>query len=244
MDATMTLKQKLRIALEIAMTALLLCAYNSQLARETTHIFIGVVTFCLFAIHIFINRNWFKTIFKGKYAPRRTVMTAINILLLLAVTTLMITGILETRWRAYFLQFEREITLRQLHTTTAYWFWPLIGVHLGFHWGMYRRGTSAFGLGGRFTKFIGKNNLIITVMRILACLFIAFGVWSFFDRDMFSKLFHGFSFDYWPTERPIILFFVQTLSIIGIFVFATYYFLKLFSWLKNKKIKNTNGGFL
>jgi len=227
----MTLKQKLRIALDIAMTVLLLCAYNSQLARETAHIFIGIAIFVLFAVHILINRNWFKTIFKGKYTLCRIVRTAVNILLVLAAVTMMITGILEARWEDSFLQYEREITLRQLHTTTAYWFWPLIGVHLGFHWGM-------------FTKFIGKNFFLITVMRILACLFAAFGVWSFFDRDMFSKLFHGFSFDYWPIERPIILFFVQTLSIMGIFVFATYYFLKLFSWLKNKKIKNTIGGFL
>jgi hypothetical protein len=225
------MKKTIRIVIDIAMVALVLCAYAFQIIGKTAHIWIGIVIFCLFAIHIFINRNWFKTVFKGKYTPRRIVMTAINIFLILAMVMLMITGILEARWKVYCLQFEREITLRQLHTTTAYWFWPLSGVHLGFHWGV-------------FTKFISKNNFIITAMRILACLFVAFGVWSFLDRDMFSKLFHGFSFDYWPSERPIILFFVQTLSVMGIFVFVTYYFMKLFSWLKNKKIKNTNGGFL
>jgi hypothetical protein len=31
------MKQPVRIALAIAMTVLLLCAYNSQLARETAH---------------------------------------------------------------------------------------------------------------------------------------------------------------------------------------------------------------
>jgi len=227
----MTIKQTLRIALDIAMTFLLLCAYNSQLARETAHIYIGMAIIVLFTVHIFINRHWFKTMFKGKYTPRRIVMTVVNVLLALAAITLMITGILEARWKAFLLQFEREITLRQIHTTAAYWFWPLIGVHLGLHWGM-------------FTKFIGKNNFIVITMRIFACLFAAFGVWSFFDRDMFSKLFLGFSFDYWPQERPVVLFFAETLSVMGIFVFATYYFLKLFSWLKNKKIKNTNGGFL
>jgi hypothetical protein len=220
-----------KIALDIAMTVLLLCAYNSQLARETAHIYIGIAIFVLFVIHIFINSNWFKTIFKGKYMPRRIVMTALNILLVLAAVTLMITGILEARWETSFLQYEGEVTLRQLHTTTAYWFWPLIGVHLGLHWGM-------------FTKFIGKNNFIITAMRILACLFAAFGVWSFLDRDMFSKLFLGFSFDYWPQERPSILFFAETFSIMGLFVFVTYYFMKLNFWLKNRKSKNTNGGFL
>jgi len=222
----MILGKTVRIVIDIAMIALVLCAYAFQIIGKTAHIWIGIFTFCLFAMHIFINRHWFKTIFKGKYAPRRIVMTAVNILLVLAAIIMMITGILEARWKDSFLQFEKEITLRQIHTTTAYWFWPLIGVHLGLHWGMYRRGT--FGAGS----------------RILACLFAAFGVWSFFDRDIFAKLFLGFSFDYWPPERPFILFFTETLSIMGLFVFVTYYSLQLFSWLKNKKSKNTIGGSL
>ena len=198
--AAMTLKTKLRIALDIAMTVLLLCAYAFQIIGKTAHIGVGIALFVLFAAHIFINR---------RYTLRRTAMTAVNIALALSALTMMITGILEAR---------------QIHTTAAYWFLPLIGVHLGLHWGM-------------FANFIIKNNVIIIAMRILACLFAAFGVWSFFDRDMFAKLFLGFSFDYWPVARPSMLFFAETLSIMGLFVFVTYYGMKLFS-------KNTNGGFL
>ena len=55
--AVMAIKQTLRIALDISMTAMLLCAYNSRLARETAHIFIGITIFILFAVHIFINRH-------------------------------------------------------------------------------------------------------------------------------------------------------------------------------------------
>ena len=189
----MTLKQKLRIALDMSMTVLLLCAYAFQIIGKTAHIGVGIVLFVLFVVHIFINRT---------YTFRRIAMTAVNIALVLAAVTMMVTGIGEAR---------------QIHTTTAYWFLPLIGVHLGLHWGM-------------FANFINKNNVIIVVTRIFACLFAAFGVWSFFDRDMFSKLFLGFSFDYWPQERPVVLFFAETLSVMGIFVFATYYFLKTISY--------------
>jgi len=222
--AVMAIKQTLRIALDIAMTAILLCAYNSRLARETAHIFIGITIFILFAVHILINRHWFTNIFKGVYAPRRILTVFINILLTLAAATLVITGFLEAAWTPSFLNLESGITIREIHTTAAYWLTPLIGVHLGFHWGM-------------FSKFIGANRLIVTVMRILAFLFFAFGVWSFIDRDMFSKMFLGFSFDYLPQEKPVILFYAQTLSIMGIFVFTIYYSMKLIVWLKtgNKK---------
>jgi hypothetical protein len=105
----------------------------------------------------------------------------------------------------------------------------LAGIHLGFHWGI-------------FSKIISKNIFIVTVMRILAILFFIFGLWSFYDRDMFSKLFLGFSFDYWPQERPIILFFIQTLSVMGIYVFITHYILRLIYRLKDRKSKTGNGG--
>jgi hypothetical protein len=222
--AVMAIKQTLRIALDIAMIAILLFAYNTLLARETAHIFIGVALFILFTVHIFINRYLFIIIFKGSYIHRRILLTVINGLLLLTAATLVITGILEALWVPSFLNIENGITIRQIHTTAAYWLLPLIGVHLGFHWRM-------------FSKYISKSIFIITIMRILAFLFFVFGVWSFIDRDMFAKMFLGFSFDYWSQEKPIILFYAQTLSIMGIFVFATYYLLKLIVWLKtgNKK---------
>jgi len=215
----MSIKQALRIVLNIAMIALLLCAYNSQLARDISHILIVAIMFFLFAVHIFINRQWFITIFKGIYTPRRILLAIVNILLALTAATLLIAGIFEARLFPSFLYFEGRITIRQIHTTAAYWLLPLIGVHIGLHWGM-------------FSKYLKKN---IIIMHILAFLFFVFGVWSFFDRDMFAKMFLGFSFDYWPPEKPIILFYAQTLSIIGIYIFAVYYLLMLIALLKTGK---------
>ncbi|WP_461256359.1 hypothetical protein [Treponema sp. R80B11-R83G3] len=225
----MAIKQPVRITLNISMIALLLCAYNPQLARNTVHIVIGITVFILFSTHVFINHRWFTNIFKDAYTPHRILMTVFNVLLAIAAATLIITGLLEAVWSPSFLLFESGITLREAHTAAAYWLMPLIGVHLGFHWGI-------------FSKYTGKNRLVIAVMRIFAALFFIFGVWSFFDRDMFAKLFLGFSFDYWPQEKPVILFYIQTLSIIGIYVIITHYILKLTFWLKNRK--TTNGGSL
>jgi hypothetical protein len=109
--------------------------------------------------------------------------------------------------------------LRQIHTTAAYWGLLLISVHVGLHW--------------RAPKADSTMSAKI-VFRTLAVLIAAFGVWAFLDRDMFSKLFLGFSFDYWPEERPIILFFMEHLSIMGVYVFVTYYVLKLLAY-KNRR---------
>jgi hypothetical protein len=226
----MVMKRTLRITLDIAMIVLLLFTLACRITGGAIHKWGGIGVFTLFAIHIFINRHWFKIIFKGIYRPRRALLTAVNLLLAIAASTLIITGVLEALWTPSFLLIESGITLREMHTTAAYWLLPITGVHLGLHWEM-------------FSKIIGKNSLFIVITRILAILFFAFGAWSFYDRDMLAKLFLGFSFDYWPLERPLVLFFAETLSIMGIFVFTTYYCMKLINRIKLINL-NCKGGFL
>jgi hypothetical protein len=128
-----------------------------------------------------------------------------------------------------FLHLPGGMVLRLIHTTAAYWGLPLIGIHLGLNWGMIIGGTR------QMAGITTKNRIRIIIARILSFLFAAFGVWASFDRDMFSKLFQGFSFDYWPPERPWVLFFVFNFSILGIYVFLTYYGLKLFAHIKGRK---------
>jgi hypothetical protein len=225
----MAFEKKLRIALDTAMTILLLFAYACRITGKTAHILTGIVIIILLALHIFINRSWVKIIFKGEYTPYRILLTAVNTFLAITAATLIITGILEAFLKPYFLQFESTVTIREIHTTAAYWLLPLIGIHLGFHWRI-------------FTNHLSKNLFPITVMRILATLFFILGLWSFNDRDMFAKLFLGYSFDYWPQHRPLILFFIQTLSVMGIYVFITHYILRLIYRLKDRKSKTGNGG--
>jgi hypothetical protein len=216
-----------RLIIDLAMTLLLLCAYAYRIIGDAAHEWVGVSVFALFIAHTIINRRWWtrtephcgegsplhKSIGKGAYTPRRILMTAVNVLLALATATLIITGFLQSRTVLAFLHNEGGMIVRLIHTTAAYWLIPLIGIHLGLHWGMVAR-------------HIGKNCLVKNGMRIAAFLFALFGVWSSFDRDMFSKLFLGFSFDYWPEERPAVLFFTETLSIMAVYVFAVYYALK------------------
>jgi hypothetical protein len=65
----------------------------------------------------------------------------------------------------------------------------------------------------KMVKMGGENNAQKTIVRVAGIAVAGFGVWSSFDRDMFSKLFLGFSFDYWSEERPAALCFAVNLSI-------------------------------
>jgi hypothetical protein len=118
--------------------------------------------------------------------------------------------------------------IRQIHTTAAYWCLPLIGAHLGLNWGVI---LNAF---RKMVKTNGESRAQKTSMRVIAFALAVFGVWSSFDRDMFSKLFRGFSFDYWPEERPAILFFAVNLSIMSVYVFVAYHVVKIFAPLQRR----------
>jgi uncharacterized membrane protein len=177
--------------------------------------------------------NGITNIFKGIYNLRRGVMTVVNLLLAFAMTTLIITGVLHSRTVLAFLHLPGGMMIRLFHTTAAYWCLPLIGVHIGVNWGTI---LNAF---RKMVKTNEQKRARRIILHLIVLAIVIFGVWSSFDRDMFSKLFLGFSFDYWPGERPAILFFVAILSIMGIYIFITYYALKVFDWLHRRS--NTGG---
>jgi hypothetical protein len=210
-----------RLIIDFAMTILLLCAYGYRIIGDTVHEWIGISVFALFIAHNILNRQWYKTMFKGTYIPRRIIMTTVNITLLFTMITLLVTGLLQSRTVLAFPHLPGGMVLRLIHTTAAYWGLPLIGIHLGLNWGMVISGTR------KMAGITGKNRVRMIITRVFAFLFAVFGVWASFDRDMFSKLFLGFSFDYWDEKRPAIIFFAAMLSIMGIYVFVTYYALKL-----------------
>jgi hypothetical protein len=230
----MTPKLAARLIIDLAMTILLLCAFAYRITGDAAHEWIGISVFVLFIAHNIINRKWYKNIFKGsslrkKRSIRRVTMTIINLLLALTMAVLIITGLLQSRTVLAFLHLPGGMLLRQIHTTAAYWGLILIGAHIGLHWGMFINAAR------KIAKITHENRGRKIFVRILAFLFIAFGVWSSFDRDMFAKLFLGFSFDYWNEERPAVFFFAVMLSIMGIYVFITYSILKLSERKKQKE---------
>jgi uncharacterized membrane protein len=205
--------------IDFAITILLLCAYAYRITGDTAHEWIGVFVFALFTAHNIINRKWYKSIFKGKCTPRRAVMTACNIALVFTFAVLLITGLLQSRAVLAFLHLPGGMFTADTHDRR------LLGtaVNRRSPWaslGMFVKGTH------KKASVNAKNRARAITAKIAAFLFVAFGVWASFDRDMFAKLFLGFSFDYWNEERPAILFFAAMLSIMAVYVFVTYYTLK------------------
>jgi hypothetical protein len=213
-----------RLIVDFAMTVLLSCAYAYRIIGDVAHEWIGISVFASFIVHNAINWRWYKNIFKGKYTLRRTIAAIVNITLTFTIATLLVTGLLQSRTVLAFLHLPGDMLLRQAHTTAAYWGLPLIGVHVGLHWEMIMNGF------GKMAR-VGASNLTRRVtLRAISVMIVIYGIYASFDRDMGSKLFLGYSFDYWNPDRSAILFFTSNLAIMGVYVFVIHYALKLLTY--------------
>ncbi|MDR1137965.1 MAG: DUF4405 domain-containing protein [Synergistaceae bacterium] len=160
-------------------------------------------------------------------------MTSVNTALAFTMTALIVTGLLQSRTVLAFLRLPGDMALRQIHTASAYWGLPLIGVHVGLHWEMVMNAIR------KMMRIRESSHARTAALRIIAVMTVVYGIYASYDRDMGSKMFLGYSFDYWNPERPMILFFTSNLAIMGVYIFVTHYALKLFAF--RQKARNDNG---
>jgi hypothetical protein len=192
-----------------------------RITGDAPHEWIGVVVSVLFVVHNAVNWRWHRGLFRGKYDFRRILNTAVNMLLLVTMATMVISGVPLSRTIFAFMGFIGGMGVRQAHTIAAYWGLILIAIHLGMHWEMIMAAMR------RMMKITKPNRLRTMALRVIATLICVYGVYVSFDREMGAKLFLGYSFDFWNPDRPAVLFFTSNLAIMGVYVCATHYALKL-----------------
>ena len=75
-------KMIVKIAVDITMTAALILLMSYELLGEAAHEWVGEGMFVLFVTHHILNRQWSRSVFRGKYTAYRAVQTALVVLIL------------------------------------------------------------------------------------------------------------------------------------------------------------------
>lgn len=213
------MKKKLvcKIAIDMAMTVLLLFLMARQITGETAHEWLGAGMFVLWIAHHILNRSWYGHLWKGKYTPVRILQTVINIALLLSMLGLMISGIILSREVFAFLPISGGTALaRQIHVPAAFWGFVLMALHLGLHWNMIL-GMMRKAAGGAETA--GKR----IVLRLAAAAIAGYGLYAFVKNQLLSYMFLKSPFVFFDFERPQLLFFTEYIAIMGLFIFLAHY---------------------
>lgn len=87
------MKSLLKITIDIFMSLSFIFLMFYNFTGEKTHKFLGIFLLFFTILHIFLNRFWYKNIFKGKYNFKRRFKTAVIFILLSIFILLFFTGI-------------------------------------------------------------------------------------------------------------------------------------------------------
>lgn len=113
------------------------------------HEVLGAAAVLFMAAHLWQNRQWFKSLNKGKYNGRRRLWTAVNLLLLASMVLTAVTG-MDLSWLLF-----PSVSLEmkggaawELHRFAARLCFLLLAVHIWFHYRVLKAKLSSL-VGGR-----------------------------------------------------------------------------------------------
>ena len=160
------------------------------------------VAMTLSILHLYRNHAWYFASLRGRYGWGRWASTFTNTLLLIDLAVLLGTSIPLSHYIfvSLPLPFESSFQMRSFHSFAAYWLIALMGLHLGLHFESLK--STAF-------KYIGNTRCA----TLFSWTVILLGIACWVDREMFNKLFLGYSFDFWDPSGPLIFLFASYLMI-------------------------------
>ena len=205
-------KQTLKITVDALMTLALLMLMAYELIGQTTHEITGTAMLLLFVAHHLLNRSWHKNLFRGRYSPYRVFQTALVAAIFLLMVGQGVSGVMLSRHLFTFLPIQGgAYWARSLHMLGAYWNFVLMSLHLGLHWSM--------ALAPLQRAFRGKAVLL----PVAGAVVVLFGVTAFLRREVGAYLLGQIQFAFFDFEEPLVLFFLDYLAIMGLFVWTGHY---------------------
>lgn len=223
-------KAILKISLDAAMTLGLLFQMGYQFWGDAAHEWVGAGMFVLFIAHHILNWRWYKALFHGRYTPIRVFGLLVDLLVLLAMVGLMVSGIMLSREVFAFLPISGGMSFaRLLHLTASHWGFVLMALHLGLHWkivlGQFRRSAK------------GKQppRLRFVVLTVLGAAIAVYGLTAFFRRELPAYLFLQTQFAFFDFSEPVILFYLDYLAMMGLFIWLAHYLTKLLGLFSRRK---------
>lgn len=207
----------MKIIVDFGMTVLLLLLMTYELIGQAVHEWLGVGMFVLLILHHVLNKAWGQNVLKGRYSAVRILQTVLVIGVLSAMIGSMISGVILSRHVFSSLPIRGgRAFARSLHMVCAYGGFVLMSLHLGFHWGVMM---------GIIKKHIKKQSAVRKwIWRIAAAMIAGYGIFAFVKRDIGSYMFLKNQFVFFDFEEPLILFLLDYVSIMGLFVFISHYF--------------------
>jgi len=227
----MTPRKRFQIIIDFTMTAMLPVLMAYELVGEAAHEWVGLAMFVLFILHHILNHKWHQNLLKGRYSGIRILGTVIDMLLLVIMVCLPVSGIMMSHHVFVFLPISSSGTTltRTMHLLASYWGFVLMSVHLGLHWGML------MGVARKIIRIREVSSIRTIILRAVTILIAAYGVYAFMHRDIGSYRLLENRFVFFDFDEPLVLFFADYLAIMGLFACVSYYASKMLQRIAIKR---------
>lgn len=197
------MKNKLKRILDIVMTLMLPCLMAYELIGQETHEILGLCMVSLFILHHAMNWQWHKNLFKGKYTAYRTVLTVLDILMIIVFIDQALTGIMMAKHVfPDLLHVGRRSFARVLYLLGAYWGFAFCCLHAGMH------------MTGVIRKWKNKTCMARIIPAALALCISGYGIYAFIKRGLPRHMTLQEQFVFFDFEEPLVLFFLDYAAIL------------------------------
>lgn len=225
-------KMKLKITLDLLMTAVLLVLMAFQITGQELHEWFGAGMFVLFLMHNILNFKWYKNLFKGRYTMFRVLQTVISLAVLISMLCLTYSGMLMSRYALSFIPLGGSMALaRQMHMAASYWGFVLMSIHIGLHYGML------VGMVGKKMKDRSIPKAAVWVLRVFVVLIAAYGAVCFYRANIISYMMLKNQFAFFDFERSAVSVFTVYAAMMGLWICISYYLAKILKKISSAKVK-------
>ena len=213
----MTNKQKIKIAVDLVMTITLLLLMLFQITGQQVHEYLGIMMLYLFLEHNFLNRKWYRHLFKGKYKFYRLVQTILNICILITMLGLGYSGMVMAQYVPF--SISESISLaRRLHLACSYWGFVLMSVHLGMHLRQMMN---------MFKKYIHLKTNVLKIIKLMIVIICLYGIYCFIQNNMMSYMFLINEFVFFDFEKNTFIVLLEYLSVMELWVNIGYFITRM-----------------
>lgn len=180
------------------------------------HEILGASLIVLFFIHLWLNRWWIKTLFKGHYNLTRIILTLVNIVLIADVILLTFTGLIMSRMFDE-LPFADGLMsfARSAHISASFWGYVIMSFHIGLNWHIF----SAM----MFRHF--KPGRILP--HVIAIALMIWGMYAFIRRNIWAYMTLESSFVYFDFDEPFAYFIGDYVAVMVMFACLGHYMVLL-----------------
>ncbi|MBR2215916.1 MAG: DUF4405 domain-containing protein [Selenomonadaceae bacterium] len=205
-----------RIALDSALLALFLLTMSFQFLPQILHEVLGLALLFTVFWHLLANRAWFTSFFRGKWGLTRLLAATVNVLLLVGMLTVAVTGCFISNYlfRDWFgMELQRSILVHQLHVSLPYLLLIFLGFHVGSHWS---------GLWRRFVKWRHWEAASLSyrvTCRYVPWLMVGLGLYGSFLNRVGDRLLMKHIFATEAVQKPFIVYLALLVGIMGLYAF-------------------------